>query len=300
MNALKAFIFLIFGFIIFPASCFGGDKPCTKLTMITQESLGFKEAELNIKEIKHFKTDPDLNMRSIRGRSISNPKACFMTFWRPTDQLARTRGYMFAIEKWISLYPLSHRFDWWPDWINIQVRLSQLTGKMFQSKKELRKWWNENKDYLTAQKSFGQLIVDNKAKTSKKVISKVFKMDISAENYWSVVSQDSFFDQWEDEQYIYGQAWEYSSEFIYYAKVLKSEVTKRNPKEKAFLDLLRFMATQENKNYESRTTFSNSRYHQIKRITGKPFKSSKELAEWWKANKDNLTLSDDGKRLVVR
>ena len=268
--------------------------------MITPESLGFKEAELNIKEIKHFKNDPDLNVSSIRGRLISNPKDCFMAFWGLTDQLARARGYKFAIEKWVSLYPLNHHFDWWPDWIDIQVRLSQLTGKMFQSKKEFGKWWGENKDYLTAPKSLGQLIVDKKAKASNKTISKIVKMDISAENYWSVVSQDSFFDKWEDEQYIYGQAWEYPSRFIYYAKILKSKTTKRKPIEKAFLDILRFMATQENKNYESKATFSNSQYHQIKRITGITFNSSKELAEWWKTNKDNLALSEDGKQLIVK
>ena len=102
-----------------------------------------------------------------------------------------------------------------------------------------------------------------------------------------------------DETWTYGQVFiQDSHSVIFNAKIHASAKKDRKSKKIGFTNLVEEYAIYHDDN--SPKLKAQSIFHRLKKITGIDFKSMKNLKKWWNQNKNHLSLSDDGERLIVR
>jgi hypothetical protein len=189
--------------------------------------------------------------------------------------LGKTHGYKIAIEKWMSLHTLAFRPKNWKTGTNIRKRVYELTGQLPQNKFELKRWWKENEKYLIWSENSKKLVVDLKAKIKKSPASENLRKEITADHYWYLRSKEQLLDEWQDEAWIYGQAYIGDSHgSIFNAKIHVSASKDRKAKRNGFIALIR--------EYAYRSKYPDS---------------PKLVAD---QNKDHLALSEDGKQFIVR
>jgi hypothetical protein len=285
---------ILFAIALVPVGCFGNELDCKRIINITPQSFWFNSAELNL-------MDPIINSKGYpEGRFKSTPEVCFRAMLGEDALLKKTRGYKIAIEKWMSLHELAFRPENWKTEMNIRKRIFELTGQLFQNKAELKRWWKENEKYLIWSESSNKLVVDPKAKVKKRPVSENPREEIKEEYYWYIKAKEHFFDEWQDEAWIYGQAFiEDAHSVIFNAKIHASAKKDRKAKKNGFTTLVGEYAYYYNDGGSPKLVAA-SIFYRLKKITGVDFKSMKKLKKWWNQNKDHLALSEDGERLIVR
>lgn len=223
---------------------------------------------------------------------------------RIKDPLARIEGYKWVLDKLINDY---YYYYYKTGIVNTSgKKITTITGQTFSTKKQARDWWLDNREYLVWSTGLNTLIVDEQSKfmgVPVHVLSDVATkelFDLGASDYWYLLSRDLLKEIGADGIYLLVW-WPDTSLHGSWrkARVVKSDLEDRTKKEEGFKNALSYMVE----------IFSFSTIPEgdkadivalLPQFVDKRLKTPVDWLEWYEKNKDWLTLSKDGKKLVVK
>ena len=292
---------------------------CTSLTFISHKKKWMSEALYD--PLVLLPVPPDYPYDAPGVFTASNPSYCFY-FYSSTEYknrkgpysyetLTRSAGYLEAIEKLWSERALDEHPEHWPKGVTVRDRIEELTGIRFDSKDKLRNWFLEHVHYLVWSEQKKALVVDKKAFESKNFIHHFFygedlwPEDKRAENFWKLKLDGAFLFGWRVGDYIKGETLGMHAVMADY-KFHISALNDLEAKKKAYKGVLESSINSiiHRNNKFSEGVYRKSRsipfrvLSKMKEITGLNFKTVKEWMDWYEQNKNRLTLSKNGNRLV--
>lgn len=231
------------------------------------------------------------------------------------DPRNRLIGYKFAIRELIRRLSSSEQDLEYTKWdkpeesfiatkqqeiLEIKSKIMALMEMEIADFDEFTKWWNKNEDYIYLSNDKTKLLFDAEAKKQKKPIHEMNpEHEISAEEYWKHSVQPNYGQRKISDKYIHGYLqFHHGQKRI---RVEKSQINDPKTKEKAYKSILEnqikaLMVAREMK----RQIHIGYALIPMLKVTGLDYKDSEQWIKWWQKNKDNLVLSEDGSRLVVK
>lgn len=234
------------------------------------------------------------------GRLLVDRATCFRIELASLEEpSARTQGYKRAIREWFKLVPLEAQ-AWISDTavLLIRRRLEDLTGQPFPRREDWKRWWVENADFLEWSEDAGRLVVVEDAKREGRRITAEIRQ-IDAVEYWFLHGLDRLKDVREMEGTLRATAW-VPPEGDREVRVGASEVLDLAAKQQGYRLALRNLVLDGIAIPGLSERSREELVAKLRRMTDLDLSSSQEWIAWWNENKDNLILSEDSERLVVR
>lgn len=232
-----------------------------------------------------------------RGYLVSDPSICFrVQRSRLRDTGARTLGYKRAVAEWFNWLPQGNEAADTHEVRKAWLKIKSLLGIQFQSLLSLQRWWLENENYLVWSGAKKRLIIDEKAKRHKTAIFPLNpERDITAEEYWYYQGMEFLRDVRQEGEYVRARAWTGHHEMN--VRVSRAALDDRTSREMGYR---RVIQTRIEHLVQFGARSLENVMRRLTELTGQPLREPGEWAIWWQKNKDNLVLSEDGKRLEVK
>jgi hypothetical protein len=265
--------------------------PCREERQFTASDYWFWHAYLGVEQTSRGGV--------VRGHLKLDPGVCFTI---AESELAKSVEHSFGVKRAVAewLIRLTRDRDrWTSDEAMFSRRpIERLIGREFGSYAELRRWWEQNRDYLVWSDAAGHLVIDEEAKRTKTPIASLTPVQaISAETYWFYQGMGWVRTQTVEGNDLKADTW--TGDHVRTIRVPKADVdvpaTKLAGYRHAVEDIIVNRLTIPGIGDESRERLIN----RLKVLTDQAFSDTKSWTTWWNANRDRLRLSPDGQRLIA-
>lgn len=268
---------------------------CEENRMFSAEEYWFWEGYLGVEILSEDEEFLEGRLRHDRSICFSVERAIL------EGSLEKTKGYKRAVEEWFNRIPIEP--DNWIDEDAVDIlqgrqRIEAITGIAFPSRSGWARWWNENQDYLLWSDEENRLVIVEKAKQARAPMVEDFE-DIDAVEYWLLRARNWISELQEQDDYITGLAW-IPPEGDRKVRIHKNLISNRDDKEKGYLLAVRQIILDGVALSGLTDEELDELVGQLQGLTGERFHGKQAWLDWWRLNENNLELSQNGTKLVLK
>ncbi|NIQ03687.1 MAG: hypothetical protein GWM98_27825 [Nitrospinaceae bacterium] len=265
-------------------------KPCDKRVTLTPYNYWYDEVYFGFSEVEEKN-----GLRTGRIHNLQHD--CFKIKVKDLKaaekkySMSRTHSYKAALHELLRYKSISITIGK-EDPQKVFRQVKHVTGLDFKAKKDIQKWWYENRDYLMWSPEKNLLQVDDQAKAAKNPVSKVYS-EIHAHRYWHSLLMGRIKNEKRHQGVVKADMWTYHG--YRGVKLTVKELEDSGAKEQGYLmaagEIIRYMNEDSDRDYDRYVA-------QLQQWTGLPYDDVKKWLRWWKKYRKRLALSAQGDRLI--
>jgi hypothetical protein len=262
-------------------------KPCEKRVSLSAYSYWYDEVFFGFEEVKE--------KNGIRTGRVNNLyHDCFSVKIKDLKgDRVRIQAYKSALHELLRYKMISIQLGK-EDPNKIFRQVKSVTGLDFKTKKDIQKWWYENRDYLLWSSKAGHLKVDEQAKADKNPVSKEYHA-VRAHRYWFSLLVGRIKNETRNKGTVKADMWTYHG--YQGVTIPVKELEDVGAREQGYLmatgEIIHNFLTPDNKN-------SHPYYmDKLQQWTGLPYSDAEKWQRWWKKYRKRLTFSAKENRLLA-
>ncbi len=231
------------------------------------------------------------------GRIAIDPSICFrIALVVIDDPQQRSAGYRQAVAELIKWVTENENVDEENSEL-ARSQLERLTAEDFDSVEDWSAWWERSRDFMTWSEDDGHLVVLTEARDAGEAVHDD-AMQLDAEEYWFYTARGWISGTAPVGEYVFGTVSIPPHDFNF--RAVSDALEDRRAKERGYRRALASMFIDGVES--SRLAGDNlaSLLEQISTLTGQRLDGRDAWLSWWNEYGDDLVLSADGTRLVVR
>jgi hypothetical protein len=231
------------------------------------------------------------------GRIALDPSICFrIALVVVDDPRQRSAGYRQAVAELILWVTENDGVDD-EDTELATAQLERLTGEDFGRREDWAAWWERSRDFMMWSEDDGHLVVVAEAREVGAAVHDN-ALILEAEEFWFYDARGWVSESAPVGEFIFGTVRIPPHDFNFRAD--SADLENRRAKESGYRRALASLFIDGVETEQLDDAALTSIIEQISALTGENLGSRAAWLDWWSANGDDLVLSEDGRRMVVR